>query len=155
MGTSSSAGHFSKAFSMAGVRVGYLVAKRETADQLNLVRPPNSLSVISIMLAEAALRNLGEMRSNVRKIVRERRRVFDALEREGLVQPFPSETNFILFRVRGGPARAGRLQASLMKKGLVLRSYGKGSGIADCLRLTIATEDIDDRFLEALRKGPA
>ena len=80
---------FSKAFSMAGVRVGYLVAQRKTVEKLNIVRPPNSLSVISIMLAEAALRNLGEMRGNVRKIVKERDRVFKALSNMERVTPFP------------------------------------------------------------------
>lgn len=144
---------FSKAFSMAGVRVGYLVAKRETVDQLNLVRPPNSLSVISIMLAEAALRNLGEMRGNVKKIVSERIRVFKALEKIGSVHAFPGETNFILFRVGGGAAQAGKLHKALMKKGFVLRSYSKPSGIGDCLRLTIGTREVNDRFLVALREA--
>jgi histidinol-phosphate aminotransferase len=144
---------FSKAFSMAGVRVGYLVAKRETVDQLNLVRPPNSLTVISLMLAEAALRNLGEMRGNVRKTVGERRRVFKALQEGGMVQAFPSEANFILFRVSGGAARAAKLHEALMRKGFVLRSYSKASGIGDCLRLTIGTQEVNDRFLIALREA--
>jgi histidinol-phosphate aminotransferase len=144
---------FSKAFSMAGVRVGYLVAKRETVDKLNLVRPPNSLSVISIALAEAALRNLGEMRGNVRKIIGERSRVFNALRDLGPVSPFLSETNFILFRVQGGAARSARLHERLMNRGFVLRSYPRPSGIGDCLRLTIGTRRVNDRFLSALREA--
>jgi histidinol-phosphate aminotransferase len=144
---------FSKAFSMAGVRVGYLVAKRETVDKLNLVRPPNSLSVISIALAEAALRNLGEMRGNVKKIVGERKRVFKALQELGSVEAFPSETNFILFRVMGGAVRAGRLHKALMRKGFVLRSYSNPSGIGDCLRLTMGTREVNDCFLIALREA--
>jgi histidinol-phosphate aminotransferase len=144
---------FSKAFSMAGVRVGYLVARRETVYQLNLVRPPNSLTVISLMLAEAALRNLGEMRGNVKKIVGERKRVFKALREEDAVQAFPSETNFILFRAKGGVARAAKLHEALMRKGFVLRSYSTASGIGDCLRLTIGTLEVNDRFLAALREA--
>ena len=144
---------FSKAFSMAGVRVGYLVAQPKTVDQLNLARPPNSLTVISLALAEAALRNLGEMRGNVRKLVGERVRVFKALKDAGQVEPFPSETNFILFRVRGGIARAVRLQKALMKRGLVLRSYSRTSGIGDCLRLTISKREVNDRFLAALHEA--
>lgn len=144
---------FSKAFSMAGVRVGYLVAKRGTVDQLNLVRPPNSLSVVSIALAEAALSNLEEMRRNVRKIVEERIRVFRALKESGLVDPFPGETNFVLFRVHGGAAAAGRLQDRLMGKGFVLRSFSKASGIGDCLRLTIGMRKINERFLSALAEA--
>jgi len=143
---------FSKAFSMAGVRVGYLVAGRKTVEQLNVIRPPNSLSVVSIMLAEAALANLPEMRGNVRKIVGERERLFDALGKMGSVKPFPSETNFILLRIEGGAARAGTLHEALMRKGLVLRSYSKASGIGDCLRLTISTRAVNDRFLSALRE---
>jgi len=143
---------FSKAFSMAGVRVGYLGAQRGTVDQLNLVRPPNSLSVISIMLAEAALRNLGEMRRNVRKVVSERARIYRALQKISSVTPFPSETNFLLFRVGGGAAQAGRLQAALMRKGFVLRSYSKPTGIGDCLRLTLSTAAVNDRFLSTLRE---
>jgi histidinol-phosphate aminotransferase len=142
---------FSKAFSMAGVRIGYMIAQRGTVDKLNLVRPPNSLSVISIMLAEAALRNLGEMRGNVRTIIKERTRVFNALRGIGTVHPFPSETNFILLRVSGGDAETGRLHRALMKRGLVLRGYSKPSGIGDCLRLTIGTQEANDRFLSAIR----
>ena len=141
---------FSKAFSMAGVRVGYLVARRETVDQLNLVRPPNSLTVASLVLAEDALRNLGEMRGNVRRIVSERKRVFKAIEGTGSVRAYPGQTNFILLRVRGGTAGAAALHEALMRKGFVLRSYSKASGIGDCLRLTIGTKDQNDRFLAAL-----
>jgi len=142
---------FSKAFSMAGVRVGYLVAKRETVEKLNLVRPPNSLSVISLMLAEAVLRNLGEVRGNVRKVVGERMRVFKALQEVDSVRAFPGETNFILFRVSGGAAQAGKLHKALTRKGFVLRSFSGTSGIGDCLRLTIGTREVNDRFLVALR----
>jgi histidinol-phosphate aminotransferase len=141
---------FSKAFSMAGVRVGYLLAHPKTVDLLNVVRPPNSLTVVSIMLAEAALRNLGEMRSNLEKIVKERDRVFKALRKTGSVIPFPSETNFVLFRVRGGPVKAAGLHAALMKRGFVLRSYSRSSGVGDCLRLTIGTAEVNDRLLSAL-----
>jgi len=144
---------FSKAFSMAGVRVGYLVAKRETVDKLNLVRPPNSASVISLFLAEAALRNLGEMRGNVRKVVGERKRVFKALQEIGSVSAFPSETNFVLFRVNGGAEKAKQLQAALMRRGFVLRSYSKPSGVGDCLRLTIGTREVNDRVLAAIREA--
>lgn len=143
---------FSKAFSMAGVRVGYLVGQRKTVDQLNLVRPPNSLSVISIALAEAALRNLREMRRNVKKIREEREMVSKALLEFDSLHPFPSVTNFVLFRVRGGAARARLLHEDLMRKGFVLRGYSEASGIADCLRLTIGTGEVNRRFLTALRK---
>ena len=111
--------------------------------------------MVSIALAEAALRNLGEMRTNVRKIVQERERVFKILRKGGLVSPFPGETNFILFRVEGGAIGAQRLQEELMRRGFVLRSYSKSSGIGDCLRLTIGSREVNERFLQALAESYA
>lgn len=144
---------FSKAFSMAGVRVGYLAANSETVAQLNLVRPPNSVSVVSLFLAEAALRNLREMRGNVRQVVHERNRVLKALKEVGSVRAFPSETNFVLFRVEGGAGKAKRLHEALIRKGFVLRSYSKASDVGDCLRLTIGTREMNDRVLAAIREA--
>ena len=142
---------FSKAFSMAGVRVGYLIAGREATAKLNLVRPPNSLTVVSLILAEAALRNLREMRETVKKTVSERKRVARELGDIDFVRPFPAETNFILFRVNGGRSKARRLHEALLKKGFVVRAYSNSSGIGDCLRLTIGTRAMNDSFLAALK----
>ncbi len=144
---------FSKAFSMAGVRVGYLIAGKETVEQLNLARPPNSLTVPSLFLAQAALRNLGEMRRNVERISRERSRVFEALSAAGSVSPFPSVTNFVLFRVEGGASKAKALQRALMRKGLVLRAYSESSRVGDCLRLTIGTRAVNSRVVAAIREA--
>jgi histidinol-phosphate aminotransferase len=140
---------FSKAFSMAGVRVGYLVAAKETINQLNKVRPPNSLTVLSLALAEEALKNQGEMRRNVRKIVSERRRCFEALRKVGGVEPHPSEANFVLFKVKDGDAN--RVQQRLMKRGFVLRNLADVPQIENSLRVTISTPEVNDGFLSALK----
>jgi histidinol-phosphate aminotransferase len=140
---------FSKAFSMAGVRVGYLVAKRETVAQLNLVRPPNSVSVVSLALAEKALSDLTEMRATVKKVTGERGRVVRALEETRSVHPYPSETNFILFKV----AKAEKVHRRLLEKGFVLRNLAAGRWTRDCLRVTVSTRRINDAFLAALRES--
>ena len=56
---------FSKAFSMAGVRVGYIIASKINIKKLNVVRPPNSLGVISLFLAQSALKDSASMKKNV------------------------------------------------------------------------------------------
>jgi histidinol-phosphate aminotransferase len=66
---------FSKAFSLAGCRVGYALAAEENVKQLNMVRPPNSVSVISLELAQTALRNVSIVRKWVKTVVEERERV--------------------------------------------------------------------------------
>jgi histidinol-phosphate aminotransferase len=143
---------FSKAFSMAGVRVGYLVAKKETVERLNMVRPPNSLSVISLLLAQAALKHAAEMRQNVQTTVEERGRLLERLAEVPGVRPYPSATNFILFKVEDGKD-ADVVHNRLMRKGLVLRNLSHVRGVENCLRTTVATADINDRLLAALKSA--
>jgi histidinol-phosphate aminotransferase len=138
----------SKGFSMAGVRVGYLVARADTSKVLNSVRPPNSLSVPSLFLGEAALRHAGEMRRNVRSTVRERERLMRRLGEIDAIEAYPSQTNFILLRVLGGDA--GRLHSTLMRKGLVLRNLSNVPGVENCLRTTVGTPEVNDRLVEVL-----
>jgi histidinol-phosphate aminotransferase len=138
----------SKAFSLAGARLGYLAAKRETVDKLNLVRPPNSLSVISLMLGQTALTRLGEMKKHVGATVKERARLLDGLRGIAGVEPYPSVTNFILFRVKRGDA--GKVHTKLMQKGLVLRNLSQVRGVENCLRTTVGTPEVNDRLLVEL-----
>ena len=140
----------SKAFSLAGARLGYLVAKRDTVDKLNLVRPPNSLTVISLMLGQTALTKLEEMRKHVASTVKERARLMSGLEAVAGLEPFPSVTNFILFKVKGG--KADRVHAKLMEKGLVLRNSSHVKGVEDCLRTTVGTPEVNDRLLAELTR---
>jgi histidinol-phosphate aminotransferase len=142
----------SKAFSMAGVRLGYLVAKEETVLELNKVRPPNSLSVLSIILGEAGLANLGEMRKNVRATLAARRDLLRRLgEMEEAVTAYPSETNFVLLKPKR--ADANQVHRRLMEKGLVLRNLSHVLGAENCLRSTVGTPETNRRLLAELKKA--
>ncbi len=144
---------FSKAFSMAGVRVGYLVASKTTVGELNKVRPPNSLTVISLALAESALRDIQSMKRNVATIVRERERCFSELSKIDKVEPYPSQANFILFRLKG--VDGNMIHSSLMKKGFVLRNFADSPAIENCLRVSASTPQVNEEFLAALRTSVA
>ena len=102
---------------MAGVRVGYIIASKINIKKLNVVRPPNSLGVISLFLAQSALKDSASMKKNVRSIVTERERMIKALRGEKRVEVFPSDANFVLFRPNG---QSRNLHGLLMKKGFVL-----------------------------------
>ena len=144
---------FSKAFSMAGVRVGYLMASKTTVEELNKVRPPNSLTVISLALAESALTDLTSMKRNVATIVKERERCFLELSKIDRVEPFPSQANFILFRLKG--VDGNDIHSRLMKKGFVLRNFVGAPGTENCLRVTMSTPEVNEAFIEALRVSVA
>ena len=93
---------FSKAFALAGVRVGYILAPPELAPRLDAVRPPASIGVHAAALAEIALDHVDDMRSHARTLCAERARIAEGLERAGLAVS-PSCTNFVLVDL-GRPA---------------------------------------------------
>ena len=141
---------FSKAFSLAGARVGYLIAAEETVDKLNKVRPPNSLSIISLALAEIALRDRRTLNNIVRRIVGERERLYRELSGIDGITPYPSEANFVLTRIERGDA--GELHQKLMSMGLVLRDLTGVRRLENHLRITVNKPEQNDKLLTAIRK---
>ncbi len=135
----------SKAFSLAGLRVGYALAAPEMADIINRVRPPNSISSVSIRLASAALRDLPIMRERVAAILAEKARFAAALA-PYVEMVFPSATNFLLIRV-AEPARAVE---SFLRAGIVVRDLSARTGLIRCLRPTVRLPSENDRFVSAL-----
>jgi len=138
---------------MAGVRIGYLVSEAETTQKLNVVRPPNSLSVISLFLAQAGLAHQDEMKRNVRLTVEEREKLLRRLRETRGIEVYPSETNFVLFKVLDKDANA--VHSRLMSKGLVLRNLSRVQGVENCLRCTVGTTEVNQRFVAELESALA
>ncbi|TAK25513.1 MAG: histidinol-phosphate transaminase [Chloroflexota bacterium] len=135
----------SKAFSMAGLRVGYALVSSEMAGVLNRVRPPNSVGTMSVTLAAAALRDQATMRARVAAILAEKVRFADLL-RVRTERVYPSATNFLLARFRD----PGAAVAALLRHGLVPRDVSSKPGLAGCLRVTTRLPEENDRFVAAL-----
>lgn len=136
----------SKAFGLAGARVGYATARPELIDALDAVRPPGSISKVSVPLAVAALEAPKRMRSNVAAIVSAREGLEARLADLGW-SPLPTETNFVLCRV--GP-EAHNISDELMSRGIVVRTFAYDA-LRDHLRFTVRTPQQHDRLIEALR----
>ena len=127
---------FSKAFGLAGARVGYALAGRELAAELNRRQGPAPVSTLSVALVLAAL----ESPPDVRPIVEERERLAAELRSLGL-EPLPSEANFVAVPVADGAGVAERL----LLRGLPVRPYREG------LRITVRDRRDDDVLLAAIR----
>jgi histidinol-phosphate aminotransferase len=137
----------SKAYAMAGLRVGFAVGARETIARLAIYRPPGSIGTISATVVAAALEDTREMETNVARVEAERPRLAWALAEVGW-DPQPSVTNFLLLDL----ATAERSEAAalaLMARGLVPRTFGHGHPLAHCLRVTVRNPDEDERLIEA------
>jgi histidinol-phosphate aminotransferase len=135
----------SKAFSFAGVRLGYLVANDSVIDALFLVRLPYHLSAITQAAGEVALEYRDELLGNVAALVREREWVKGELTELGL-RVIPSKANFLLFS--GFDIPAPTLWKSLLDAGVLIRDVR----LSGYLRVTIGSEAENKLFIEALSK---
>lgn len=138
---------FSKAFSLAGARVGYICTSKKTADLLNKVRPPNSLTVFSLELARLALDNRELMESNVSALKIAREKMKKGLEEIGLYV-YPSKANFLLvdFGTRSPPL----MQRRLMERGMVVRDISSMPMLQRCLRITVLREEQNQQLIQTL-----
>jgi histidinol-phosphate aminotransferase len=133
----------SKAFSFAGVRLGYLVANSAVIEALFLVRLPYHLSAITQAAAEVALDYREDLLGNVRTLIAERDRVRSELEALGL-SVVPSKANFLLFS--GFDISAQLLWKSLLDAGVLIRDVG----LSGYLRVTIGSEAENTLFIKAV-----
>jgi histidinol-phosphate aminotransferase len=135
----------SKAFALAGARVGYLAADPAVCDAFRLVRLPYHLSALTQAAARAALAHADVLLSTVEAIKLQRDRIVDTLPTLGL-RPVPSDANFVLF---GGLDDEQATWRALLERGVLIRDVG----IAHHLRVTAGTEAETSAFLDALAES--
>lgn len=138
----------SKAFGLAGIRVGYAIAARQTIERLERVRPPGSISTISAGVATVALGEPQIARENVRQLEAEREWLSARLALAGW-QPYPSVTNFLLVRI-GNQAAAEEASERLLHGGIVPRTFGAANPLRGHLRLTVRNRPENERLLEVI-----
>ena len=131
---------------LAALRFGFLVADEEIVDEVNKVRLPFNVNGLSQAVAVEALKKKKVLKAAIREIADERDRMISAMENIKGVTPFPSEANFILFRVKDPHKVYGRL----LEKGILVRNIS--DAVAGCLRVTIGTPRENVLFLRALGK---
>ena len=138
---------FSKAFSLAGLRAGYLLADPEVVRQLTKVRQPYSVNRFTQVAAALTFRERVVFEAGVREAMRNRDRLVHGLAEISEVAVFPSEANFILFRV---PQAAAVWRDLLHDHSILVRDFSRTPGLEDCLRVTVGSEEEIDRFLAAM-----
>jgi histidinol-phosphate aminotransferase len=138
---------FSKTWSMAAARLGYLVGPEQVVTDLERVVLPYHLDAVKQAAGRLALRFVGEMEQRVGLIVRERQRILAGMGRLP-VTTWPSQSNFILFR----PDRhkGEDVWHELLERGILIRNTSSWPGLTGCLRVTVGTPEENDAFLGAL-----
>lgn len=134
-------------FGLAGVRIGYLMARKPLIQEIDKLRPPFNVSVLNAEAALFALEHAQTYADQAEQIRSERERLLQQLPQLPGVQPFPSQANMILARV----PNAKRAFAGLRERGVLVKNVeGLHPLLENCLRLTVGTPDENSKLLAAL-----
>ena len=137
-------------FGLAGVRIGYLMGRREVVAEVEKLRPPFNVSVLNAEAGLFALEHAGEYARQAAIIRAERLRLFEALRALPGVRPFPSEANMMLVRV----ADSKRSFEGLKQRGVLVKNVaGLHPLLANCLRLTVGTPPENAQLIAALQQS--
>lgn len=136
---------FSKAYGLAGLRVGYLIAQPGLIAVMDRLRESFNVNGPALAACEAALGDDDHLRWACARNAEQRAALAEALNRRGL-RAFPSQTNFVLAEFG---ARTPQVEAALVARGVILRPMG-GYGLGDCIRISVGSADENRRLLAAL-----
>lgn len=138
---------FSKAWGMAGIRMGMAFASTRIIELLNAVKPPYNVNILSQQAALEALQNKAAKEKQVAIILQERQSLSESLNSFSFVKKvYPSDTNFLLAEVD----HPGELYTYLSNKGIVVRDRSKQLNCEGCLRFTVGTPEENKQLLQAM-----
>ncbi len=140
---------FSKAWGLAGIRLGYCAASPQIIHHLFKVKAPYNINSLTRFALESAVKNIHLKKEYIAGILYERERIKNQLESlMGIIKVYPSEANFLLFKC----LRAKDVQKKLASEGIIIRDRSSQPKLEDCLRLSIGSEEENDIFWDAIRK---
>jgi histidinol-phosphate aminotransferase len=136
---------------LAGLRLGLLAGRVEWLQEIDKVRLPYNINVLTQISADFALRHSDVLQQQTEQICHDREILLKALSDLEGIHVYPSRANFILFRVTDG--LADEIFAGLKDAGVLIKNLnGAGGPLRDCLRVTVGKEDENNIFLQALQK---
>ncbi len=138
---------FSKAFGLAGLRLGYAVANPTLAQAIDKLPTPYAVNVVSLSMGRKLLENMAMVKQSVEALKAERGRLISSLNELKGIEAFDSKTNFVLFNT---DQPYDDVYLSLLKQGLVIKKLGKLLQYQNCLRSTVGLPEMNRKLLKAL-----
>ena len=139
----------------AGMRLGYALGDPELIAQLNKVRLPYNINSLTQHSAHFLLEHMEVFDEQASQIKKERERLFKAISTMDGLTVFPSQANFLLFRLGKGHEAAPVFEALRQHGVLIKNMHGQNGLLAQCLRVTIGSSEENNRFLNALKEALA
>lgn len=141
---------FSKAFGLAGLRLGYAVADKKLASVMNeRFQMPYSVSLIAIKSALKVLERIRVVKEAIRELKAERSRLIGMLNQVNGIHVYDSQTNFILFQLEKD---SDKIYEELMNRGVIVRNIRRVLNLENCLRVTVAPPSMTNRFIKVLKE---
>ena len=138
----------SKAYGLAGIRLGICYASQEIIAILNKIKPPYNINTLTQNAAIKALNNINKVADQIKTVLQERNRLVKAFETFAFIQKiYPSKANFILIKVDD----ANKRYDELIKKGIVVRNRSSQLHCENCLRITVGTPSENTQLLTKLK----
>ncbi len=139
----------SKSFGLAGLRVGYFIANKKIVNVFaKVIQYPYPLNTVAIEAAILALQKSKQISEILNLIKKERSRIIETLRDMGVFEVFDSKANFVLFNA---PGSGLRIYKALIEQGIVVKNLGKMGNHDSCLRVTVGSEEMNSKFLLAIR----
>ncbi|MGE5456825.1 MAG: histidinol-phosphate transaminase [Methanococcaceae archaeon] len=139
---------FSKAWGLAGIRLGYCIADEEIISYLFKIKAPYNINALTKMAFTLAMLNLSIKDNFIKEILSERNYLVSVLKQfKSIIKIYPSEANYILIRIN----EATLIQKLLAEKGIIVRDRSTQPMLDNCLRITIGTRKENVQFLNALK----
>lgn len=139
----------SKSFGLAGLRVGYFVANAQIIDTFTrVIQYPYPLNTLAIEVGILALRQSKSFTDVANLVKKERSRIIANLQQMKIFEVFDSKANFVLFAAGGS---SQRIYKALIEQGISIKNLGKVGSHEGCLRVTVGSQDMNSKFLTAIR----
>lgn len=136
---------------LAGLRLGYLVGDEQWLQQIDKMRLPYNINVLTQLSAQFALRHIDVFNAQTEQICKDRELLYQELCAIDGAEVFPSNANFILFRLAGKSSKD--IFESLKNQGILIKNLGNQPGLLkDCLRVTVGSQQENNVFIQALRE---
>ena len=139
---------FSKAYGLAGARVGYMIANREVTKMIEKSFMPYHMNTLSLATADIVYQMRDEFQSRINMMISERDRMSEQLKNLPQLKIFPSATNFLLIRY----AKAIQLNEWLESLDIGVRSFGSNPYLENCLRISMGTPEENDEVFKVIKK---
>ncbi|MDF2727000.1 MAG: hisC [Nitrososphaera sp.] len=140
----------SKAFGLAGARVGYMVSNRKFVKIFrSIIQSPYPISTLSLAIASGVLADIDQVKQTIKSVRSERERVFARLSKIDGIKIFRSDANFIFIEAgKNYPA----ISKILNSNGILVKLLGNITNHKGCMRITIGTREMNDKYLKCIEQ---